>query len=214
MYLTAGDPSMRPTFSHLAIVTAALTLIAATPHPAGTLRLREGSRLWFDGTSTVRSWSCTADKIDAAIQSSDADVVGAVLDGKKVPGTVQVDFPVARLECKNGTMNEHMRKALKATEHTTIRFALDTYELTRSSAVAGALQGTLQMSGQTLPITVPVQFLPAPNGALRVTGKVPVKMTDWGIKPPTLMLGTMKVGPTVTVNFDLQLQQSGTVSND
>ncbi len=86
-------------------------------------------------------------------------------------------------------MNEHMRKALKATEHTTIRFALDTYELTRSSAVAGTLQG-------------------------RVTGKVPVKMTDWGIKPPTLMLGTMKVGPTVTVNFDLQLQQSGTVSND
>jgi polyisoprenoid-binding protein YceI len=121
---------------------------------------------------------------------------------------------VARLECKNGTMNEHMRKALKATEHTTIRFALDTYELTRSSAVAGTLQGTLQMSGQTLPITVPVQFLPAPDGALRVTGKVPVKMTDWGIKPPTLMLGTMKVGPTVTVNFDLQLQQSGTVSND
>jgi hypothetical protein len=43
----------------------------------------------------VRSWSCTADKIDAAIQSPDADVVGAVLDGKKVPGTVQVDFPVA-----------------------------------------------------------------------------------------------------------------------
>lgn len=205
---------MRPSFPPVAIITAALSLMAATPNTAGTLRLREGSRLWFDGTSTVRSWSCTADKIDASITSPDDDVVGDVLAGKKVPGAVQVEFPVAKLECKNGTMNEHMRKALKAAEHATIRFALDTYELTRTSAVAGTLQGTLHMSGQALPITVPVQFVPAPDGALRVTGKVPVKMTDWGIKPPTLMLGTMKVGPTVTVHFDLQLQQSGTVSND
>jgi polyisoprenoid-binding protein YceI len=205
---------MRAPFSHLAIVAAALSLIAATPKAASTLRLRDGSRLWFDGTSTVRSWSCTADKIDATITSPDEDVVSDVLEGKKVPGTVQVDFPVAKLECKNGTMNEHMRKALKAAEHTSIRFALNTYELTKTSAVAGTLQGTLQMIGQTLPITVPVQFAAAPDGALRVTGKVPVKMTDWGVKPPTLMLGTMKVGPVVTVNFDLLLQQSGAVTQD
>jgi hypothetical protein len=40
-----------------------------------------------------------------------------------------------------------------------------------------------------------------------VTGKVPVTMTTWGIKPPTLMLGALKVGETVTVHFDLQLTQ-------
>jgi hypothetical protein len=47
---------------------------------------------------------------------------------------------------------------------------------------------------------------------MRVTGKVPVKMTDWEVKPPTLMMGTIKVGPVVTVNFDLQLQKGGAVA--
>jgi hypothetical protein len=31
-------------------------------------------------------------------------------------------------------------------------------------------------------------------------------MTEWGLKPPTLMLGTMKVGDRVKVGFDLLLK--------
>jgi hypothetical protein len=206
---------MRAPLSHLTLLTAAVTLIAATPVPmASPLALREGSRLWFDGTSTVRSWNCSADRIDATLVPSDDGVIAAVLDGRKVAGQVQVDFPVSKLECKNGTMNEHMWKALKAKEHATIRFAMENYSVERGSTVSGSLQGTLQLAGQTLPITVPVQFAAASDGALRVTGKVPVKMTDWGIKPPTLMLGTMKVGPVVNVHFDLLLQKSSATALD
>ncbi|WP_337169359.1 YceI family protein [Gemmatimonas aurantiaca] len=196
---------MRSLNPSILVMTAAVALMAATPSGSGQLTLREGSRLWFDGTSTVRSWSCTADRIDATINSPETAVTDAVLDGRKVDGKVEVDFPVAKLECKNGTMNEHMRKALKATDNPTIRFALDGYDLTKTSAVGGTLHGTLQLAGQSKPIIIPVQFAPA-EGGLRVTGKVPLKMTEWGVKPPTLMLGTLKVGETVTVNFDLLLQ--------
>jgi polyisoprenoid-binding protein YceI len=204
---------MRSPFSHLSIAAAAIVLIAATPGVPGTLSLRDGSRLWFDGTSTLRSWSCTADRIDATLVSPDESVLASTLDGKKVAGTVQVDFPVAKLECKNGTMNEHMGKALKAKEFTSIRFAMTSYELNKGSAVVGSLQGTLTLAGKTLPIIVPVKFEPAPDNALRVTGAVPVKMTEWDVKPPTLMMGSIKVGESVTVNFDLQLQKSSTVAN-
>jgi hypothetical protein len=31
-------------------------------------------------------------------------------------------------------------------------------------------------------------------------------MTEFGVKPPTLMLGTMKVGDKVKVGFDLYLK--------
>jgi polyisoprenoid-binding protein YceI len=202
---------MRSPISHLAISAAALILIAATPAGSGSLDLREGSRLWFDGTSSLKSWSCTADKIDAALNSPD-DAIAATLDGKKVAGTVQVDFPVSKLECKNGTMNEHMAKALKAKEFTNIRFTMQSYEVAKGGAVTGTLQGTLQLSGKTLPISVPVTFGTAADGGMRVTGKVPVKMTDWEVKPPTLMMGSIKVGPVVTVNFDLQLQKSSAVA--
>lgn len=204
---------MRSPFSHLAISAAALALIAATPSgPTGSLTLREGSTLWFDGTSTLRSWSCTADKIDAALSTPDESVVANTLDGKEVAGTVQVDFPVSKLECKNGTMNEHMGKALKSKEFSNIRFTMTSYHVAKGSAVTGTLQGTLLLSGKTMPISVPVTFGTAADGALRVTGKVPVTMTEWGIKPPTLMLGSIKVGPVVTVNFDLQLQKGSAVA--
>ncbi|MBL0937396.1 MAG: YceI family protein [Gemmatimonadaceae bacterium] len=204
---------MRAPHSHLALLTAVITLIAATPATIpGTLSLREGSRLWFEGTSTVRSWNCSADRIDAKLSAADEGVIASVLDGKKVAGQVQVDFPVQKLECKNGTMNEHMLKALKAKEFATIHFSLDSYDLARGESVTGTLQGTLQLAGQTLPISIPAQFAPAADGAMRVTGKVPVKMTDWGIKPPTLMLGAMKVGPVVTVHFDLLLQKGSAVA--
>jgi polyisoprenoid-binding protein YceI len=203
---------MRSPFTPLAISAAALVLIAATPAAPANLSLREGSKLWFDGTSTLRSWTCTADKIDAALSSPDDAVIVSTLDGKKVAGTVQVDFPVNKLECKNGTMNEHMGKALKTKEFATIRFTMQSYDVAKGSAVTGTLQGTLQLSGKTLPISVPVAFGTAADGGLRVTGKVPVKMTDWDVKPPTLMMGTIKVGPVVTVNFDLQLQKGGTVA--
>jgi polyisoprenoid-binding protein YceI len=203
---------MRSPLSHLAISAAALLLIAATPAGSGTLTLREGSRLWFDGTSSIRSWSCSADKIDAQLSSPDDAVITNTLDGKKVAGTVQVDFPVSKLECKNGTMNEHMGKALKTKQFSNIRFTMQSYEVAKGSAVTGTLQGTLELSGKTLPISVPVTFGTAADGGMRVTGKVPVKMTDWEVKPPTLMMGTIKVGPVVTVNFDLQLQKGGAVA--
>jgi hypothetical protein len=61
------------------------------------------------------------------------------------------------------------------------------------------------MNGQRHPISVPVQFSGAGGEALRVTGKVPLNMKQWGILPPTLMLGTLKVGESVTVRFDLVL---------
>lgn len=190
--------------SHLTIASAVLLLTAATTGSIERMTLATGSRLWFDGTSTLKSWTCTADKIDAKIDAA-TGVSDAVLDGRKVAGSLEVAFPVANLECKNGTMNEHMRKALASTKHPDIKFALTGYDLTKGTPAGGTVQGSLTMNGQSHPIAVPVQFVRA-DGALRVTGKVPLTMTQWGVKPPRLMLGTLKVGTVVTVQFDLLLQ--------
>ncbi|WP_309672529.1 YceI family protein [Gemmatimonas sp.] len=195
---------MRVRVSHLTIASAVLLLTAATASPVERMTLANGSRLWFDGTSTLRSWTCTADKIESKIDA-ESGVADAVLDGRKVAGTLEVEFPVEKLECKNGTMNEHMRKALVATTYPKITFNLSGYDLTKGTPPGATVQGSLTMNGQSHPIAVPVQFVRA-DGALRVTGKVPVKMTEWGVKPPKLMMGTIKVGEVVTVRFDLLLQ--------
>jgi polyisoprenoid-binding protein YceI len=42
-------------------------------------------------------------------------------------------------------------------------------------------------------------------GTIRMKGSTKFKMSQFGVKPPTLMLGSMKVGDPVTVSFDLVL---------
>lgn len=182
----------------------AVALVAAAGPMINAIQLKPESRLWFDGTSTVRDWSCKAPNIQAAIDA-EADAAAAVLDGKKAVRTVDLTFPVASLDCENRTMNNHMRTALNATQHQNIRFTLTDYTLVKAAATTGTLNGTLMINGQTRPIVVPVQFANA-AGALRVTGRYPLPMTQWGVQPPRLMMGTLKVGDTVTVNFDLLLQ--------
>jgi hypothetical protein len=39
-----------------------------------------------------------------------------------------------------------------------------------------------------------------------VTGSYPLKMTEYGLKPPSLMFGRIKVAESVRVNFDLLLK--------
>jgi len=195
---------MRSRLSAPLLALAAVALLAAWRPLVAPLTLKVGSRVWFDGTSTVRSWTCTAPRIDAAIDAEE-NAPAAVLAGQQAVKTVTLAFPVAQLDCDNNTMNGHMRKALHADRQPTIRFALTSYEIARGAAVTGTLQGTLLLNGQTRPISFPATFASA-DGALRVTGRYALKMTDWGVEPPKLMMGTLKVGETVTVHFDLQLQ--------
>lgn len=195
---------MRVSTPRWALVLATLTLAAAASPIRDALRLKPESKLWFEGTSTVRDWSCKAPQIDAAIDA-EAGAPAAVLAGTKAVRTVQLTFPVAALDCENRTMNNHMRTALNAERQQQIRFTLTDYTLARAANTTGTLQGTLMINGQTRPIAVPAQFADA-AGALRVTGRYPLNMNDWGVAPPRLMMGTLKVGDTVTVHFDLLLQ--------
>jgi hypothetical protein len=41
---------------------------------------------------------------------------------------------------------------------------------------------------------------------MRVKGSYDLRMTEYGLKPPSLMMGAMKVKELVKVNFDLLLK--------
>ena len=191
---------------------ATLALAVLLPAIAGTLTrspidMQPESRLWIAGTSTVRSFQCQATAFDAKIESAPNGAVAAVLAGDKAVSSVTVTVPVEKLDCKNGTMNEHMRKALKASQNPTIVFKVDTYELTRGNDVVDVtLNGTLTIGGTEKPVTINAQAKPGENGTLLVSGTREVRMTEFGLKPPTLMLGTMKVDERVKVGFDIVLK--------
>jgi hypothetical protein len=43
-----------------------------------------------------------------------------------------------------------------------------------------------------------------PDKTITITGAQKIKMSEFGVKPPTFMLGALKVGDVVTVEYNLK----------
>jgi len=170
------------------------------------LVLQPQSRLWIDGTSTIRSFTCKAAEVNAVVEANGPNAIQGLFTGEKGVKTVQVTVPAERIDCGNGKMNDHMRNALKVTESPTITFNLTTYDVAKNAeGIAGTINGTLDLGGVKKPIALQATGT-SEGGALHVTGVYDLKMTDYGLKPPSLMFGRIKVGETVKVGFDLLLK--------
>lgn len=161
------------------------------------LSLSKESRIWLEGTSTVRSFKCSATKLDMTVVAETEQAPAEMVK------SASLIVPVAQLECGNKTMNEHMRKALKAEANPQITWKMTSYEVQGTSVV---INGKLTIAGKENAIELKGTGT-ADNGTIRFKGSKQFKMTEYGVKPPSLMLGTMKVGDAVTVLFDLALSE-------
>jgi hypothetical protein len=173
-----------------------------TPPETVRLVLREGSRLWLDGDSNLHAWKCDASEFTPELRlerpapdASPTQVDRAVLN-----------VPVAKLECGHGKMNDNLRKALKAGEFPSIMFVVTGAEFF-DTGTKGALEvlakGHLYVAGEGRDLEFQVSGTDTGDGALRIRGRVTIKMTDFGIQPPTAMMGLLKTKNEVTISFDL-----------
>ena len=200
MYATSGTRG-----AAVAALVAVVSLGAWTTLP-DQMVLQPESRLWVEGSSTMKSWKCDAPGVDVSVDANPAAALG-VLANEHAVKSVKLIVTTAMMDCSNGTMNDHMRKALKASAYPTIVFSLDSYDLAKAAdTVQVTLKGDLVLGSEKKPITVMAAATAGPDGALRIAGTYELNMKDYGLTPPSLMFGTMKVGAVVKVRFDLLLK--------
>lgn len=181
----------------------ALFAWAATP---SAIDLQPESKVWVEGTSSVRGYKCSAAGLNATLQSA-GNAVQAILAGDKAVSGADLTIDVAQLECGNGTMNGHLRKALKVEANPAIAFKLASYELTKSAdTLRIEMTGDLTIADAQKTITLQALAKDGGNGTLLIEGIHELNMTDYGIKPPKLMLGALKVHDKVKVGFSLLLK--------
>ena len=181
-------------------------LIAWPRLATDVINLQPESKLWVDGTSSVRGFQCRATALDAVFQADGSEVTRAVLRGEKAVSGLDLTIAAGQLECGNGTMNAHMRKALKVEANPTITFRLASYELAKAGDTLRVdLTGELTLGGTTKTVNVRANAEDMGDGVLRIAGSHELRMTEFGLKPPTLMLGTLKVHDKVKVGFDIRL---------
>jgi polyisoprenoid-binding protein YceI len=109
---------------------------------------------------------------------------------------------VASLDCGNGTMNSHMKKALKSDGNPQIFWKMSSYSVSGTDVT---MKGRLSIAGKENPIELKATGDAESDGTIRMKGSTKFRMSEYGVKPPSLMLGSMKVGDPVTVSFDLVL---------
>lgn len=177
-------------------VIAVLALAAATVTFADRYAPATGSSVKVTGTSTLHEWTMEGSTIKGEISAPTPDNWNA-------PAKAVVTIPVTSLKSEHGKMDKLMAEALKAKTNPEIRFEMT--EATPANASTNAFvlktRGKLTIAGVTKDIVMDVQGTRNPDGRYTLTGQAPIKMTTFGIKPPTAMLNTIKTGDDVKVTF-------------
>ena len=197
--------------THTVLAAAAIALMATTltaqSGSAVRLQLAPGSQLTFDGTSTLHGFSCTTKTmqayidVDPAYQTANLSTLAHPIVG------VQVVIPVKSLSC-GGELEGNMLKTLNASQYPYVVYKLSTYDMAAGSASAtsfvAATQGRLTISGKENDIAMSVNATRGPDGVVTAAAAQTIKMSDFGIKPPTFFLGSLRVGNELKVKFTLK----------
>jgi len=189
--------------------TALLANLGSAQEKAGSLRLpvRADSRLWLEGTSNVKNWTCKATQMEAliAIDAVSADSRDNITVSKSLRG-VDVIVPVRMLKCGDRHMEANMYAALKAPELPAMSYIVADFELTSRSADDGLTieaTGKMSIAGVERPVTITVKTERLPDGTRRARGTVPIRMSDFGVVPPRPWFGMLRTGDKVMVQFEI-----------
>ncbi|NND33555.1 MAG: YceI family protein [Saprospiraceae bacterium] len=171
--------------------TAILIVIAmAVVWAQNSYSLAEGSRVWVDGTSTLKNWTAEVQTFDGTIVT-DAD--GHVQE-------VSFTFDVKSMEGGRGPdMNGKIYNALKSDD-----FPKITFQGKGTSPEVGDVgaTGLVSLAGKEKEVLVEAS---GDISSGHITGQTKLKLSDFDIEPPSAMFGAIVCHDELVLHFDLNL---------
>jgi len=149
------------------------------------------SSMKVSGTSTLHDW-----EIDVEVFTAKTTLIGDVL------GNAQFTAEVKSMKSGTSTMDDNTYKALKEDKYPQISFQSTSISGTEAKLV---VKGNLTIAGVTKPISMTTTLEKWAEKSLTVKGKYTFKMSQFGIDPPRAMLGTIRTGDEITIDFKIVL---------
>ena len=207
------------------LLTEAADLARFVIHPESELELR--------GRATLRSWRFESHQVEGSVEleasledldtlidqsiqmiRTGADVNLRDLDLASGPPRIQVTIPVSSLTSGNSRMTRDMFRALKKDQFPTIE-----YEFSRLIGISlqqGAdtsvtcfklkTEGTLEIAGTRKVIIINVTATRHKKDHFKLFGQKRLKMTDFGITPPSAFFGLIRAHDPLDIVFDLSFK--------
>jgi len=185
--------------------TAVLAIFLLVP---GFSQMKVGAKnninLTVAGTSTMHDWTMKSTSGDCSATFT-TDASG------NLTGITAMQFIVSSKALKSGKskMDENAYEALKADKNPQISAMLKEATLTTKDNKTYALKGTMKLTiaGKTLDTELHATLTKKPDQSIMVKGDKKISMKEYGMEPPSFMMGTIKTGNDVTLSFDLNLNK-------
>jgi len=183
----------------LTIAFTAAALAARAGQPARFTPAKVETTVTIKGTSSLHEWEMNGTTIAGTIET---DPEAWKTEGQKTANAT-ITIPVKSIRSQHDRMDRIMADALKAGSNPEIRYTMTSAALLKNLGDSFVVRtnGKLSIAGTTRDITLDVTVKPAGGNRYTLTAQTPLKMTDFGIKPPVAMMGTLKTGDQITVAF-------------
>ena len=159
--------------------------------------------LTIKGTSTLHDWEMKSDKgrVDVVLGLNNAKLIG--LTG------LRFSVEAESLKSDKTMMDNNAYKALKTNSAKYISFLATAATISQVNETSYQIRafGKLTVAGTTkeTDIVADVKYNNAEKSFV-VTGTKKLKMTEYNVKPPSFMLGTVKTGDEISISFKTKLQ--------
>jgi polyisoprenoid-binding protein YceI len=189
----------------VALAALALAALASAQSKSYEIKPAEGSRFelrvyktgFMKGKSHVFLFPQYSATLEYDAQEPDRSKVKLRID------TASIQLTDAWLSAKDfQKVLEFARKEVLNAE----RYPSMNFDSTSIKPAAGGgfeVQGTLTIRNVGKPATIRVKLEPQAGGALRFTGEAKIKMTDYGLRPPSSGFGTVGTKEEMDVSFTL-----------
>jgi len=181
-----------------------MTLIISFIFIAGNLLAQslkinpKASSMTIYGTTNVHDFKTSVQQIKGEV----------VINSAKKVQSANLEIPVHSIKSGEKLMDNKTYEAFNDAKYPTISFALiDVTSLQiNGEDISAIVNGNLTVAGVTRKISFKTSGKNTKPGVYVFKGSVALKMTDYKMKPPTAMLGVMKVGDAITLKYDVTLE--------
>jgi len=154
-------------------------------------------KVLVSGTSTMHDWTMKS-------STGECSAVFTLNSSGQLTGIASMDFSITAksLKSEHSGMDKNAYKALKTDKNTSI-----TYTLTSATVTAGNIscKGKLTIAGTTVDTDLQAVSKMNADKSITISVSKKIKMKDFNMSPPTFMMGAVKTGNEVTLQFDLIL---------
>jgi hypothetical protein len=187
------------------ILVLLVLLVAAVMVPLSgqqkVILIPSESKIVISGTSNLHEWEEKVEKFDISLQ---------LLPGGASIGSINnVSFrsKAVSVVSENSIMTGKTHDALQVEKHPDLIFRSSEASIpdSQGSNIKGNVVGDFILNGVTKQIVISYTGVLS-GDMLEISGSQVLNMTDYNIKPPTALLGTLKTGDKVTVTFNLKFK--------